>query len=391
MKIAFFSNFLNHHQLPLCEEFLHHGNVDFVFVATEPISQDRLDMGYENMNNYPFVVRAYENDGEKELALKIAKEYDVCIFGASPNYYLSERLKNNKLTFRFCERLFKKGIWRRFIPKTRKSIYNGYTRYKHDLLYILCASAYTSYDLSLCGFPSEKCFKWGYFPKINQVDVNKLLEEKQKKEKVEILYAGRLLKLKRVIESCKAVNKLVKRGQLNFHYTIIGDGEQKNQIVEYINKNNLDNFITILPFMKPEEVREYMDKADIFFFGSNYYEGWGAVVNEALNSGCVLVASHAVGSVPFLIKSNENGLIYRLGDINAICKNFNKLIEDKKLRTKLALKGYETVSQEWTAKNAVERFMRLIEKLQNGQVTDNISHFGPCSPAQIIKNNWIKK
>ena len=37
MKIAFFSNFLNHHQLPFCQEMIKILNDDFIFIATEPI------------------------------------------------------------------------------------------------------------------------------------------------------------------------------------------------------------------------------------------------------------------------------------------------------------------------------------------------------------------
>lgn len=51
--------------------------------------------------------------------------------------------------------------------------------------------------------------------------------------------------------------------------------------------------------MKASEVRSYMEKADIYLFTSDFNEGWGAVLNESMNSGCAVVASHAIGSVPF--------------------------------------------------------------------------------------------
>ena len=80
MKIAFFSNFLNHHQLPLCEALYNIKNVEFIFVACEETHQERLNMGYDDMNTkYPFVIRAYENSA---MAEKIAMESDVVIFGS---------------------------------------------------------------------------------------------------------------------------------------------------------------------------------------------------------------------------------------------------------------------------------------------------------------------
>ena len=227
MKIAFFSNFLNHHQLPLCQDFLNASGVEFIFVATEPIEKERLEMGYEDMNLYPFVLRAYEHGEE---ACILAKECDVMIFGSAPIKYLKLRMEENKPTFYFTERLLRKGYFRRFIPTTRKKINEQYINYKDKNLYALCASAFASYDLKLCGFNKDKCFKWGYFPKIVEKDLAKLMDEKDKNERVEILYAGRLLKLKRVMDTVKALNLLVKRGVKNFKFTIIGEGEEKKRI-----------------------------------------------------------------------------------------------------------------------------------------------------------------
>ena len=40
-------------------------------------------------------------------------------------------------------------------------------------------------------------------------------------------------------------------------------------------------------------------------------EGWGAVVNEAMSSGCAVVADAEAGSVPYLIENSKDGFIYR--------------------------------------------------------------------------------
>lgn len=85
MKITFFSNFLNHHQLPFCLEMNKKANVEFRFVATEAIPEERLKLGYENMNSsYDFVIRAYESEEEYQRALALAYESDVVIIGSAP-------------------------------------------------------------------------------------------------------------------------------------------------------------------------------------------------------------------------------------------------------------------------------------------------------------------
>lgn len=378
MKLAFFSNFLNHHQLPLCLEFYNNPEIDFSFVACDKIPQDRLDMGYEDMNTaYPFVVRAYES---KELALDIAKSYDVVIFGASPAEYIDLRMKENKLSFRFCERSLKKGTWRRFIPQTRKKIHNEYVRYRKKDLYILGASSYTASDLALCGFPIKKCFQWGYFPKTDEQNIDELFSLKEQNNVTEILYAGRLLKLKHVIDIVKAVNLLP--ADTSVHLTIIGDGEAKEEIVQYVKENKLEDAVTLLPFMSPEEVRVYMDKADIYVFSSNFYEGWGAVVNEAMNSACSLIVSHAVGSAKYLIDNGKNGYIYTFANVNELSEKINALANDKALRKEFGKNAYKTVTEIWSAKNAAQRFLELCNCIQEGKDYRALFTAGPCAPAE---------
>lgn len=387
MKLAFFSNYLNHHQLPLCMGFYNNPNIEFLFVACEQIPDYRKDMGYEDMNHYPFVVRAYENDAE---AMNIAETYDVVIFGGAPVRYLKERMKNNKLTFRFSERLFKLGTWRRFIPTTRKKIYDGYIKYKNKNLYVLGASAYTAHDLVICGFKKDKCFRWGYFPKVIDQDVNNLFELKAENEVTKILYAGRLIPLKHVIDTVKSVHNLVLQGK-KVEFTIIGDGESKQIIQEYIEQNNLTKQIKILPFMSPNAVREYMDHADIYVFGSNFYEGWGAVVNEAMNSACSVVVSHSVGSAAFIINNRSNGCIYEFANIEQLTRILAELVEDKELRRKLGENAYNTVRTMWSAENAVNRFCILCDTIIQNKDYRTLFENGPCSLSPIHKNNWMKE
>ena len=388
MKIAFFSNFLNHHQLPLCLALAENSQVEFRFVACEKIPEDRLQMGYTDMNStYPFVVRAYENE---ERAKMIAREYDVVIFGASPAAYLKERMARNRLSFRFSERPLKKGTWRRFIPRTAKKIEEGYTAYKDNPLYVLCSSAYTSSDLALCGFNRNKCFQWGYFPPVCEKNIDEVFRLKGKNTCPEILYAGRLLKLKRVMDTVKAVESIYREG-IPVHFTIIGEGEERTHILNYIHKHKLDACITVLPFMSPEDVRERMDCADIFVLGSTFYEGWGAVINEAMNSACAVVMSHAVGSAPYLIRNNQNGYIYEMGNVPQLTDRLCELAQNSEKRKRFGVAAYHTITEEWNAETAVDRLLRLTEAIRADQDYSKLFSTGPCSVAPLYTNGWINK
>lgn len=388
MKIAFFSNFLNHHQLPLCERLSSRDDVEFYFVATTPTEGDRLKMGYRDMNDeYPFVVKAYEDDATAKMLCETA---DVMIYGAAPIEYLNIRMEKNLLTFYFSERPLKKGYYRRFIPFTRKKIFDQYVKFNDKNLYVLCASAYASYDLKICGFNPEKCFKWGYFPRTIDKPIDDLFSLKDQNKKVKILYAGRLLQLKRVIDLCKAVKLLTDEGIGNFTVDIIGDGEERQNVIDYINKNNLSSVISISPFIPADEVRNKMDESDVYFFGSDFKEGWGAVVNEAMNSACAVVSSHSVGACAYLIKDGKNGLIYECGNVKKLKEALKKVIIDKDFRRELSKNAYSTIKNEWSHTVASDRLISLSKAMLDGKKF-NLFSDGVLSPATPLKNNWVKR
>ena len=47
MKLVFVSNFINIHQIPLCEEFYKLLGEDFIFIETTPVDANRIEMGFD--------------------------------------------------------------------------------------------------------------------------------------------------------------------------------------------------------------------------------------------------------------------------------------------------------------------------------------------------------
>ena len=110
MKITFVSNFMNHHQLPFSLEILSQTDIEYTFVTLEAIPQERLDMGYEDMNHkYPFVLCAYDSEEKMHQAEKLIDDADVAIYGSCPDSLIVRRTSKGKLCFKFSERYFKEG------------------------------------------------------------------------------------------------------------------------------------------------------------------------------------------------------------------------------------------------------------------------------------------
>ena len=380
MKIVFFSNFMNHHQLYFCLEMQKRLGEGFTFVATEDVPAERLALGYYDLNHrYDFILNAQDSPENAAKAKKLAETCDVMILGSAPEDYLRERMKANKLTFRFTERPLKTGRGRLLRPRSLKWMLQTHTKYCFKKLYLLGASAYAAGDFALAGAYLGKSYKWGYYPPVKRYDdLERLFELKQKSD-ASILWTARFIEWKHP-EAPLTVAKRLRDDGYHFRMNLIGGGVLEEKIKSFIQKNGLADRVHLLGTMSPDEVRRHMEESKIFLFTSDRNEGWGAVLNEAMNSGCAVVANRAIGSVPFLIRDGENGLIYR--DAQELYQKVKFLLDEKAEREKIGIHAYQTMVTLWNPETAAERFLTLSEALLNGKKL--MYEEGPLSHAKLL-------
>ena len=383
LKIVFVSNYFNHHQKPFCEELYHRLGNDFVFVSTSIMREERKKLGY-SYNELPiYVILSHKGPLQRQKALTLINTADVVIVGSAPNDMIFERIRAGKLVLRYSERPYKKK------PTLFKKLYCLIRFRQRDLwrksIYMLCASAYTACDFTSAGMYKNCAYKWGYFPETKHYDIKNLLEEKKK---THILWCGRFLNWKHPDDVIRAAKKLRDEGYL-FTLDFIGTGVMEEELQNIVNEYSLDNCVSFLGSMNPSEVRCHMEKAGIYLFTSDKQEGWGAVLNESMNSGCAVVASHAIGSVPFLLENNKNGLIYRSGDVDMLYEKIKYLLDNPSEQVRMGKAAYETITKLWNANVAAERAIKLSEKILSGDKHPNLYENGPCSRAEIIKDDWF--
>ncbi|MDE7381487.1 MAG: glycosyltransferase [Muribaculaceae bacterium] len=364
ISVVFVSNFLIHHQYPFCREMLKCTEINFTFVCCNPLSEERKNLGYEDYSNLPFVVRTYDGPDSMQKALTLTAEADVAIIGHADDEFIRIRMSQNKLTFKYCERLFKRGKWVLLHPAAQKSLYQTFTKYRKKNLYILAASAFSMPDLRLCGFNPNKGFKFGYLPEVIRYDdIDSLMNQK---EPASIIWVGRFLDWKHPDFALKAAKVLWDEG-LRFSMKLIGIGPVKEECEEYVRTNLPDCDIKFLGAMNSEDVRRNMEKSTIHLFTSDRREGWGAVLGEGMNSGCAVIASDACGSTPYLVEQNVNGLIFRSGDFKGFCNLLRDLISDPSHSASLGKEAYYTMTTLWNAEVAAPRFVNLCKALLNGE------------------------
>ena len=376
MTIVFVSNFINHHQKPVADELYRLTNGNYYFIATQAIPTSFLDAGYPDYSNLPYVLRAYEDEETYQEARDIADSADVVIC-SGPDEYTVKRIKENKITFRYAERYFKaKPFWRH--PGMVKYLFFHDAIYRNRRLYMLAASAYLANEMRLVGAYPDKIYKWGYFPNVENIDIQKNLAAKRQ-TMLKLLWCARFIDWKHPEMIPKLANMLLENGYENFEIEMIGSGIEEDSIKQLCSELNVGKFVKMIGNIPNEQVIQKMKEANIFLFTSDRNEGWGAVLNEAMASGCAVVVSNRIGAAPFLVKDNVNGLLFKSQSIKDLFRKVKFLFDNRYLIENYAKSAYESMSHTWSPKNAAERFYKLSLALLEG--TDISYKEGPCSKA----------
>ena len=381
-KIVFISNILTQHQIPF-SQVLKNRCGEYYFIQLEDKGDVYEKKGVEiSLNNYPYVLIF---DREKERCKKLILEADVVIVGSAPLDLVKKRLRQGKIVFMYAERFYKENMNSFKYFKNRISAWLHHGRFQCKNLYMLSASAYTSLDAAMFNNYINRCYKWGYFPVVKKYeDITSLIS---KKEPFSLIWVARFLNLKHP-EIPVLIAERLKREGYNFSLKMVGDGEKIEEIRNLIQEKGLTHQIQLLGNVKSDTVRQLMENSRIFLFTSDKGEGWGAVLNEAMNSGCACIASHAIGSVPYLIENNKNGIIYRDNNFEDIYEKVTFLLNNPSIAENIGKEAYRTLTDVWNADYATDRLLKTIEQLLQKGYCD-LYQDGPCSKAEILKENWF--
>lgn len=385
MKLTIVSNYINHHQIPMSNELYRKLGVDFAFVQTSRMEEDRVKMGWgSEVSSIPYLKLYYE---EQERCAGLILDSDVVVFGGvEDERYIKPRLNAGKIVIRASERLYREGQWKSISPRGRKKKYEDHTQYADAPVYLLCHGAYVASDFNIVHAYPDKKYVWGYFPAVYTYNLDSLFFRKlhldqNGEPEVRILWAGRFLKLKHPEYAVRAA-KCLERQHISFHLDMVGGGELEEQLRDSVEKWHLEQRVMFHGFQPPQSVRRFMEESDLFLFTSNHLEGWGAVLNESMNSACAVVAGSGIGAVPFLIRHGQNGLVYKNGCYKEFQEQVLQLCKDAALRRQLGMNAYQTMVSEWNPKVAADRLYRFCEGLVNGSVQPEKE--GPLSPAPLI-------
>jgi len=173
------------------------------------------------------------------------------------------------------------------------------------------------------------------FPK--KSELRKLLGLKG--NKFIFLFVGKFIDKKRPMDLIRAY-ELVKDPKKAL--VMVGDGILKEEAAKYVREQGIENVI-FAGFKNQTELPEYYALADALVLPSGSGETWGLVVNEAMCFGLSVIVSDVVGCGPDLVKQDENGFVFHLGNIKELSHCLEELAADPEKKERFGKRSIEII------------------------------------------------
>lgn len=172
-------------------------------------------------------------------------------------------------------------------------------------------------------------------------------------------YVGRLSEEKGILNFVKSIPLLLKQKPC-LNILIIGDGDLKNNVKNYLSNNSLENNVKLVGWSSNEDLPKYLNLLKLLVIPS-YTEGLPNVMLEAMACGTPVLATK-VGAIPDIIKDEETGFLMKNNSPECIAENIIRALEFPNLEN-IVTKSQKLVENNFTYEKAVERYSIIFNKI----------------------------
>lgn len=184
----------------------------------------------------------------------------------------------------------------------------------------------------------------------------------KKSDFFKILFVGRLHPQKGLKYLIKAINLIKNDIVKDTKIVIIGDGEDKNKLIQKINYLKLEKFFIFKGKMFGDDlVKEY--KSSHLFILPSLYEGFPLTILEAWASKLPILAT-SVGELPYIVKENYNGWLVEPGNSYKLAKKLKYILElPPKRLDQIGKNGYNVIKKEYCWDNILVKLFNIIDDI----------------------------
>ena len=182
-------------------------------------------------------------------------------------------------------------------------------------------------------------------------DSFKLKDHHVKSNPIQYITVGRLSKEKGIDRILKVLSKV----DFPFHYTLIGNGAEKERLFSLIENYGLQDKITHIEFTK--NVAKCLSESGLFLQGS-YFEGFQNCLIESCSVGTPVIAFKAPGGTKEIVENGVNGFI-----VDTEKDYLEKLKDSREWNPeKVRASVYDKFNKDIILKQYEDLFMNILKK-----------------------------
>lgn len=154
------------------------------------------------------------------------------------------------------------------------------------------------------------------------------------------------------------INALAEIRQQNVKLIILGEGPERESLQRIITEKGLERRVVMPGFVDEKKKFEYLNCSDLYVL-SSIHEGFGIVIQEAMQVGLPIVATNYGGQID-IIQDTVNGLLVESCSANALADGITRLLADRELMENMRANNRDKV-KEFYAGTIADRYIACIE------------------------------
>lgn len=182
---------------------------------------------------------------------------------------------------------------------------------------------------------------------------------RRERDELMVLYSGSLYPLKGVDYLIRAMAIVVKSG-LKARLTIVGEGQQKEELIELARKLGVSRNVVFEGFVPYSGMPRYYKRCDVFCFPT-LGEPFGKAMIEAMACGKPVIATNVGGSIE-IIRNGINGVLVPPANPKAIASAIQRMKNEDE-RRKMEQEARTIAVKDFSWDTVCSKYNRLYAEL----------------------------
>ena len=163
----------------------------------------------------------------------------------------------------------------------------------------------------------------------------------------------------------QAIEMMTQLDQPDLHLLIVGRGSDENRLHQLVKRYGVSRQVHFAGFVPNTELPSHLNTADIFVMPTLRDEGFPITIAEAMACGLPIVATN-IGGIPTAIDDGENGLLFPVGDVQALTTQVRRLLDESPLAEALGRAARVKVVGRFSVERMVDDTLSVFDEAAAG-------------------------